>query len=294
MALRFEKMFGYLDINKNNIEDGQRGLWQAFMCGLCFSTKKLFGNLPRMFITNDVNFFNVLFHSAMELDVEVEQSRCFSHPVKKRAVVKPTDLTDKLAVANVILTYLKLYDDVVDGGSVAKRTALRSFKKPYKKAQKLWSELDVSLRGNYEDLRKLERGKCVSLDEVSHCFAKLSQDFCRLVLAEQSTEFVETLCYNLGKWIYLVDALDDADKDLKNKNYNPFVAYYGVESVSDLANRYDEISFLMYAVANRIAQSFNDMNLGKYVCILKNVLFDSIREKTEQILLKLKHWENTK
>ena len=287
-------MFGYLDVNKNNIEDGQRGLWQAFMCGLCFSTKKLFGNLPRMFITNDVNFFNVLFHSALETDVEVQNSRCFSHPIKKRTVAKPSELTDKLAVANVILTYLKLYDDVVDGGGVAKRTALRTFKKPYKKAQRLWAELDERLRASYEDLRKLERSDCASLDEVSHCFATLSQNFCKLVLAERTSEFAETLCYNLGKWIYLIDALDDAEKDLKRGNYNPFVAYYGVTNIQGLAARYDEISFLTYAVLNRIAQSFNDMNLYKYTCILKNVLFDSIREKNEQILLKLKQRENTK
>ena len=280
-------MFGYLDVNKNNIEDGQRGLWQAFMCGLCFSTKKLFGNLPRMFITNDVNFFNVFFHSALNIDVQVLKSRCFSHPLKKRSVLNPTDLTDKLAVANVILTYLKLYDDVVDGGGVAKRTALRSFKKPYKKAQLLWTELDASLSKSYEDLRKLEQETCASLDAVSHCFATLSQNFCKLVLGEHTSEFAETLCYNLGKWIYLIDALDDAEKDLKTKNYNPFVAYYGANSLADLSARREEISFLMFAVLNRIAQSFNDMNLSKYTCILKNVLFDSIREKTEQIILKL-------
>lgn len=287
-------MFGYLNVNKNSIEDGQRGLWQAFMCGLCFSTKKLFGNVPRMFITNDVNFFNVLFHSVLEVDVEVEQSRCFSHPVKKRAVLKTSDLTDKMATANVLLTYLKLYDDVLDGGSAKKRMAMRTFRKHYKKAQNLWGDLDASLCASYEDLRKLEGDKCAGLDEVAHCFATLSQNFCKFALGDKTSEFAETLCYNLGKWIYLIDALDDAEKDLKSKNYNAFVAYYGVQSVSELSLRREEISFLMYAVLNRIAQSFNDLNLGKYVCILKNVLFDSIREKTEQILLKLKQWENNK
>ncbi len=75
-------MFGYLDIEKATLQDGQRGLWQTFMCGLCFSTKNLFGNFPRTFITNDVNLFNVLFHSVKRQDVAIEQKRCFSHPVK--------------------------------------------------------------------------------------------------------------------------------------------------------------------------------------------------------------------
>ena len=81
-------MFGYLNVDKDTLEKGQAGLWQSFMCGLCFSTKKLYGNFPRMFISNDVNFFNVLFHSVLGVDVEVENSHCFSHPIRKQTVLR--------------------------------------------------------------------------------------------------------------------------------------------------------------------------------------------------------------
>lgn len=281
-------MFGYLNIDKTKLEEGQCGLWQTFMCGLCFSTKKLFGNLPRMFVNNDINLFNVLFHSVENVDVEVHNGYCFSHPVKKRPILTPTELTDKLAVGNVILTYLNIYDDVVDGGGVKKKTALRLYKRAYKKAQKQWQELDETLCARYEQLRTLEKNGCTSLDEVAHSFAALSQDFCKLVLQEATTAFAETLCYNLGKWVYLIDALDDVDKDVKKHNYNPFAVCYGAKSATELASHKEDITFLMYAVLNRIAQSFNDMNLSKYRCILQNVLYDSIRGKTEQVLAKLK------
>ncbi len=279
-------MFGYVNISKN-LEEGQRGLWQTFMCGLCFSTKKLFGNIPRMFISNDINFFNVLFHSVENVDVQVEQSRCFSHPFKKRSILKMTDLTDKIAVGNIILNYLNIYDDVVDGGGAKKRVALSLYKKSYQKAKKQWKELDDVICLRYEQLRELEKSHCNSLDRVAHSFATLSQDFCKLVLGDHTSEYIETLCYNIGKWIYFIDALDDVEKDLKNKNYNPFVSCYGVKTVEELAQNKEEISFLMYAVLNRIAQSFNDLNLTKYVCVLKNVLFESIREKTELVLGKI-------
>ena len=280
-------MFGYLNIDKSKLEDGQQGLWQTFMCGLCMSTKKLFGNVPRMFVNNDVNLFNVLFHSVLGADVNIDSKRCFAHPIKKRPILKPTELTDKIAVGNVILTYLNVYDDVVDGGGAKKKAALRLYKKAYRKAQKLWPQLDENLCAHYEQLRRLEKGGSQSLDEVAHSFAALAQDFCKMLLESDSQEFCETLCYNLGKWVYLIDALDDAEKDLKKHNYNPFVAYYGATSVKQLAERKEEISFLMYAVLNRIAQCYNDMNLTKYHCILQNVLFDSIRGKTDSVLAKL-------
>ena len=68
-------MFGYLQPDKTSLSDGQRGLNQTFMCGLCFSTKRLFGNAARLTISDDVNFFNVLFHSFCNVDVQLEHSR---------------------------------------------------------------------------------------------------------------------------------------------------------------------------------------------------------------------------
>lgn len=281
-------MFGYLNIDKQSLQDGQKGLWQTFMCGLCFSTKKLLGNFPRMFISNDVNFFNVLFHSVKNIDAEIENGRCFSYPVTKRTLLKTNELTDKLSMANVLLAYWNLYDDVVDGGSLKKKSALKMFKGAYNKAKRALPDLDTALDERYKQLRELEKSNCVSLDIVSHSFASLSQDFCCIILGENTSEFAETLCYNLGKWIYLIDALDDVDKDVKRNDYNIFVKKYNVKSSLELLPYKEEIQFVMYAVLNRIAQSFNDLNLTKYTCILQNVVYESIRSKTKEILDKIK------
>lgn len=281
-------MFGYLDIEKGKLQDGERGLWQTFMCGLCMSTKAAYGNFPRAFITNDINFFNVLFHSVTQTDVEIEQKRCFSHPLKKRTILKTTALTDELATANVLLIYWNLYDDVIDDGGVAKKAALKSIRKSYLKAREQLPAMDEMLNEMYSELQSLEQSRCDVADKVAHSFAMLSQRFASLILRDSRSEYAETLCYNLGKWIYLIDALDDIEKDLKRGSYNVFTCCYGFSKVSDVAPKLDEIQFLMYSVLNRIAQSFNDLNLSKYNCILTNVLFDGIRSKTSQTLNKYK------
>ena len=279
-------MFGYLDIDKATLEQGQRGLWQTFMCGLCFSTKKLYGNFPRMFISNDVNFFNVLFHSILGLDVEIDKSRCFSHPFRKRTVLRETDLARKLSTANVLLTYWNVYDDTVDGGSVGKKTALKAFTPAYNRAKKDFPELDEMLAVRYGELREMETSGVDGIDKIAHAFAQLSEDFASLVLGETATDHVKTLCYNLGKWIYLIDALDDAEKDLKKKEYNPFVSYYNAKTAQDLSKKRDELQFEMFAVLNRVASAYNDLNLQKYTCLLDNVIYKSIRNKTNVILNK--------
>ena len=126
------------------------------------------------------------------------------------------------------------------------------------------------------------------VDKVAHSFAMLSQRFAGFILRDNSNGYVETLCYNLGKWIYLIDALDDIEKDLRHGSYNVFTCCYNLSKVDDVKSKLDEIQFLMYSVLNRIAQSFNDLNLSKYTCILTNVLFDSVRDKTSQTLNKYK------
>lgn len=278
-------MFGYLDVQKDTLNDGQRGLWQTFMCGLCFSTKKLVGNIPRMTITNDINCFNILFHSILDVDVNIEHKKCFSSPFKKRTVIEMTEITDKLSLANVLLTYWNIHDDVVDGDK-GKKLIESVYKKYHKKAQPQVQALDDIIAKRYNQLRELEKGDCDSIDIVSDSFAMLSQDFCNFVLGGKSSDYAQTLCYNLGKWIYLIDALDDAQKDLKKGNYNPFVKCYKAQSMADLSTHKEEIQFVMYTALNRIAQSFNDLNLTKYTCLLKNIFFESIRNKTKDILKK--------
>lgn len=175
-------MFGYLDIDKGTIEEGQRGLWQTFMCGLCMSTKAAYSNFPRMFISNDINFFNVLFHSVSNVDVEVENKTCFSHPLKKRAILKTTPLTDVLASANILLTYWNVYDDVVDGGSLTKKTALRTLRKPYLRAKAALPQMDGMLGEMYAELQVLEQSDSASLDggaQLRLPYAKVLRTDCR-------------------------------------------------------------------------------------------------------------------
>ena len=287
-------MFGYLDIEKQKLNDGQQGLWQSFMCGLCLSTKRLLGNIPRMVISNDVNFFNVLFHSVLNVDVQVEHNRCFSHPFKKQAMLSSTELMDRLAVANVLLTRWNLYDDVVDDKSIAKKLAMSVLGKSYKKAQALCEKMDQMMQKHCTKLQELEKANCDSVDVVSHCFAMLSQEFCEIILDDKVNEHSKVLAYNLGKWIYLIDALDDLPKDVKQHKYNPFVACYKLTNKRQVVQHLDEIQFTMFAVLNRIVQCFNDLSLTKYTCILKNVLFESIRNKTKNILQNLRKIGETK
>lgn len=125
-------MFGYLNVEKERLTQGEYGLWHTFLCGVCLSAKRLLNNSSRLTSNYDINFFNVLFHSYLNIDVEIYNDKCAASPFKKRPLLRPDEITDKLAQANVILMYYNLLDDKRDGGmSLKKKSGVQSVEKAF-------------------------------------------------------------------------------------------------------------------------------------------------------------------
>lgn len=279
-------MFGYLNVDKNSAEDKEKGLFGTFMCSLCLSTKRLFGNIKRLSVSNDINLFNVLFHSFLNEEVKVEMGKCVLSPFKDRPLIHPNALTDKLACYNMILIYYNLADDLLDERSPVKRIVFASFKKSIGVAKEKELGFYNAVKDEYEKLVALEKNDCCVLDEVCHPFSEISRKLAVCALGDRCTPRIEELCYNLGKWVYLIDALDDLQKDLNKKMYNPILKCFGYDGES--VNRFvkknrNELDFVFYTALYKIAQCFNDMGLEKYVCVLKSVFHKSLRRKTEDV-----------
>ena len=69
------------------------------------------------------------------------------------------------------------------------------------------------------------------------------------ILGDKCTDCVSKIAYGLGKWIYLIDALDDYDKDAKKGLYNPFVLCYGAKSASVAVQKNKEdLEFIFHSL----------------------------------------------
>ena len=78
-----------------------------------------------------------------------------------------------------------------------------------------------------------------------------------VLASEIADDNVKELAYNLGKWIYLIDALDDFDKDKKKKNFNVFINMFPEIDGKDklIENKKEEIIITFAVVLNiEIAQ----------------------------------------
>lgn len=285
-------MFGYVKTDRPNMYVKDTVLYGAMYCGLCKGIGKVCGQRARLVLNYDLTFLSVLLHNLKGLDAKIEKQRCVIHQIKKRPIAVPDELTHRIACLNVILARYKLNDDVVDNNKGRFKRAFLS--KAYKRAKKLEPQIDSIVKKRYDELLALEKQGCDSVDIVADPFGMMMQEIVEMLMGEACDENVMSLAYHLGKWIYLIDALDDFDKDIKKNNFNVFVNMYkDVIKKSDLIlTRQNELILIFASVLNKIAElskllkyKFNhdltdNVLMRGLACQTKNIMENRICENT--------------
>ena len=236
-------MFGYVRYDLPNLFVKDVMLYKSLYCGLCKGIGAACGQAARMGLSYDVTFLSAILHNIAGQDIVIERSHCFEHCIRKRPIAAADDMTRALGALNTILVYYKLTDDVLDSGKGRSRRAW--FRRGYRRAKKRYPELDAIVGGYIKKQAETERANTASPDAAADPSALMMQEIGDWFLKDKASEFTKGLFYGLGKWVYLIDALDDYEKDGKKKRYNPFVLSYGGGTRQELMQKYgEEISFL--------------------------------------------------
>ena len=89
----------------------------------------------------------------------------------------------------------------------------------------------------------------------------------------------------MGKWIYLIDALDDYDKDVKKWAYNPFVlAYNEGGRVALIENHKDEITFVFHSLFYDIRECLSNITFHFNRDLSDNILLRGLPMMTKKIM----------
>lgn len=236
-------MFGYVRYDLPNLYVKDLMLYKAMYCGVCKGIQKTCGNAARMGLTYDAAFLSALLHNIAGIDVKIERAHCAEHTIKKFPIACADELTQKIGALNTVLVYYKLTDDVEDGGGGRGRRIW--FRRGFKRAKKKYPELVRIVDGYMKEQSRIEKEKVASFDRAADPTANMMKALSDELLGEKKSEATGLLFYGLGKWVYLIDALDDFEKDGRKKRYNPFVLSYGKMSRAELLEKAGEdIHFL--------------------------------------------------
>lgn len=224
-------MFGYINPEVPHLFIKDEKLYKALYCGMCKSIGEGCGGAAKTALTYDVAFLSALLHNIAACDVKIEKRRCALHPFKRRYMAKSDEISVLIGCINTVSAYYKLLDDKADGDKKGIFAFL--YKRGYKRALKRHPDVARIIKEKTDAQKSLEDGGCAIIDAACEPTAEMLAELSDYALKGYATEDTHALCYDIGKWIYLADALDDYDKDVKRKRYNVLYNAFGAENKAD-------------------------------------------------------------
>lgn len=279
-------MFGYVTPYKMEMKIKDYEKFKAYYCGLCKSIKANFGNLPRFALNYDMTFLAILLDSLNDNKITYKKEHCMVHPFTKKIVIKNSEAIDFAAFCNTTLTYYKLLDNVQDDKSVKSKLFSLILGKYIFNHSKL-DPLRVIIETKLEELYNNENNKTnLNIDELSHPFADLTGLIIAFYTKEDTESELYKLGYNLGKWIYLIDAYDDLEKDMKKNKFNAINVVFNKENNNfNIFSKEIEprIEFILLSAARQCFESLNNLDIKKNKDILINILEYGLMSKIDTV-----------
>ncbi len=272
-------MFGYVRINKMDLTFREYEHYKAYYCGLCKTLKRDYTEISRLSINYDITFLILILTSVYMPKSEVFYEKCVVNPVKEKKHMT-NEFSEYAAAMNILLTYYKLEDNVDDRGDLKDRLAKKIYERSYKKAYKNYPEKAEIIKKYLGELRQLEAEDSRSIDKTSNTFANLMAEIFIYKQDEYSKRLAE-LGFNIGKYIYILDAYEDLEKDIKNGEYNPFKAYEN--NLEDLKEKVDRNIMISLS---RIEKAIIELDIKVNRGIIDNIIYSGIYLRYKGILNK--------
>lgn len=271
-------MFGYVVMNKPEIRFKDFDLYRSFYCGLCRELREKYGISGQITLTYDMTFVVVLLSALYEPPTQKGTTRCVIHPVCKQPVRKNA-ATEYGADMNVLLTYYKCMDDWEDEKKFAALGYGKILQRKNNRLSRRYPEKAEKIRKLLEKLSQMEKAGETDIDKMSGCFGQIMEE----IFAWKKDVWEDSLRrmgFYLGKFIYILDAYDDVEKDVKNGNYNPFAEKYIMKGFDE------QVRQLLIMMMAQTCREFEKLPIIKYTDILRNILYSGVWCRFEAIARK--------
>ena len=275
-------MFGYINVNAKELTKENKEIYQSYYCGLCKELYKNSGTKGQMLLNYDITFLVVLLTGLYEPQEEKKEFVCALHPFKKRTRIS-SRISEYAADMNVMLAYFKLIDDWQDEHKLSKRAMAALLQKDYQRMAQKYPRQSGAIQNYIQKLSEFENRNETNIDLV----AGLTGEVVGELFAWRQDEWydeLKTLGLYLGKFIYLMDAYEDLDRDEKRDAYNPLRAL-------QKTNEQDFeviVKLMMTSMMSECAKSFERLPIILHADILRNIIYSGVWTKYEYLQMKRK------
>ncbi len=268
-------MFGYVNIYRPELKMKDFYKYRAYYCGLCKTLKDKYGSFGQMTLTYDMTFLIILLTSLYESDTEHGIHRCIVHPVKKHDTLC-NEITNYASDMNIVLSYYHLLDDWQDDKSIAGFTGTKLLKKKFKKICDKYPRQCQTIGSSLNRLKECEKNNDQNIDLVSRCFGELMSEL--FVYKEDVWESaLRKFGFFLGKYIYIIDAYEDLEEDIKKGRYNPLT------SISQKDYYETECKNILNLMLAECTGEFEKLPCLLDADILRNILYEGVWTKFDSL-----------
>lgn len=282
-------MLGYVKAYKPNLKMSEYELYRGVYCSLCKNLGRRYSPLAQIFLSFDFTLAALITLALRDEKCRFLHSRCPYNPAKKCLKCADASLLDSCADAVIITVYYKLLDNLHDKGIKDKILAALVFPVValmHKKAKRLSPETDSITKAAIEKQSIAEK-KNAAIDEVAEPSARALADIFSLGLDGDEKLIVSTLGYMVGRFVYILDAVDDLEKDVKSGNFNPFTG-----EISDFGNSLERQSFaekaqqMLNLTQSEAVAAFDLLETRRFGSIISNIVYEGLEQSANEVLSK--------
>lgn len=265
------QMFGYIVVNQSEMKFKEYDVYRSYYCGLCQSLKERYGVLGQLSLNYDMTFILMLLTGLYEPEDVVGQCRCVAHPFEKHQIRRNL-FTDYVADMTVLFACYKAEDDWEDEHSLKGLAYSYLLGKKCRKKPLLYADKVRSISLAMQDFVDAEKQGDADIDTMAGLFGKVMAQIvsCR---EDEWKDNLERLGFFLGKFIYLMDAYEDVEKDIENNSYNPLKEVFLQKTPEQFATECRTLLTMMMAECSR---EFEQLPILLHADILRNILYSGV------------------
>lgn len=271
-------MFGYVIVNQKSLKEEENAVYREFYCGLCEALRRKYGLAGRLALSYDMTFVAMLLTGLYDTETKEEDFRCLARPTEKQKRFI-NEFSYYGADMTVILSYYKCIDDWNDERKKKGLAAAKVLEKSFRKAEKEHSEKAARIKLWLDEINKAEKEQTENIDYISGLFGNIMADI-MCPYDDSWSGLLRKTGFYLGKFIYIMDAYEDVEKDIESGSYNPFKKKFGSESFEDDCMR------ILNMMMAECAESFELLPIVDNIEILRNIIYAGVWVKFEAIRAK--------
>lgn len=276
-------MFGFVICNRAELSDEQMARYKSVYCGVCRALKVRFGEWERLGLSYDITFAALLLSALYEPEESGETFFCVGNP-KERINSVSNEFISYAADMTVALMYHKCKDDWQDDRKLISGTYMKILEKSYQKVKEMYPRQCECIERNIAELTSIEKDEGGEPDDAINANGRMLSEL--FVYKDDFwSDRLRQFGYELGRFIYLMDAAVDYEKDIKKNSYNPLVKF-GIKptAAEDILTTYIGNACLI----------FEEFPIVQDVHLLRNILYNGVWISYKKDVLKEKPMKKDK